>query len=479
MKRQVLIPLSIRFLVALAAGVSISVAAENARQLPKITVASDGRSFQSSDGRALRPFGMTYYRPGTGWAPQVWKKFDSEATRADFARMKELGVNCVRVFLTYGSFLMEPDRLSEDGLAKFDQFLEIAERAGIYIHPTGPDHWEGLPAWARTDRLADETVLRALETFWTELARRYRGKNVIFAYDLLNEPAVGWDTPPLRKKWNSWLENKYGSASSIREAWRTPQREIELGRVPVPEAKNSPGSVELLDYQLFREGIADEWTRRQVRAIKAADPDSLVTVGLIQWSVPVLLPQVSQYAAFRPERLAPMLDFMEIHFYPLNKGFYEYDTTENEQRNLAYLESAVREVARPGKPVVVAEFGWYGGGQLTINQGKHPPATEDQQARWCRKVIETTRGLACGWLNWGLYDQPEARDVSQLTGLLTSDGRLKAWGQEFRRIASNGLYAEAPVRESQLILDWNACITSTEVGNEFREQYFRELETAK
>ncbi len=171
---------------------------------------------------------------------------------------------------------------------------------------------------------------------------------------------------------------------------RRPDREIELGRVSVPEPKDSPGSIELLDYQLFRESIADEWTQRQVRAIKAADPKALVTVGLIQWSVPVLLPQVSQYAAFRPERQAPMLDFMEVHFYPLGKGFYEYDTGENELRNLACLEAAVREVARPGKPVVVAEFGWYGGGKLTIDQGKHPPATEDQQARWCRKVIETS-----------------------------------------------------------------------------------------
>jgi len=34
----------------------------------------------------------------------VWKQFDADTTRKDFARMKELGVNCVRVFLSYGSF---------------------------------------------------------------------------------------------------------------------------------------------------------------------------------------------------------------------------------------------------------------------------------------------------------------------------------------------------------------------------------------
>ena len=35
--------------------------------------------------------------------------------------MKQWGVNCVRVFLTYGSFLTEPNSLCPEGLAKFDR----------------------------------------------------------------------------------------------------------------------------------------------------------------------------------------------------------------------------------------------------------------------------------------------------------------------------------------------------------------------
>src|SRR5437879_4679551 len=72
--------------------------------LPKVRVAADGRGLETASGKPFVPFGLTYYRPGTGWAPQVWKQFDAEATRRDFARMKELGVNCVRVFLSFGSF---------------------------------------------------------------------------------------------------------------------------------------------------------------------------------------------------------------------------------------------------------------------------------------------------------------------------------------------------------------------------------------
>ena len=247
------------------------------------------------------------------------------------------------------------------------------------------------------------------------------------------------------------------------------------GEVQVPGGSKPANPRVLLDYQLFRESLADEWTRRQVAAIKSADPDALVTVGLIQWSVPALLPGVKQYSAFRPARQAPLLDFLEIHFYPLEHGAYEYAGGDSEARNLAYLESVVREVTTCGKPVVLAEFGWYGGGKPGFDGGRHPPATEEQQAQWCRKVIGATERLATGWLNWGLYDHPEARDVTELTGLLTARGDLKEWGREFSRQSAR-LLAQPPTRQipaSRPALDWDRCITDLEAGRAFREEYYR------
>ncbi|HWI56531.1 MAG TPA: beta-galactosidase, partial [Bacillota bacterium] len=424
-----LLLVTLMFGVALGAG-----SAALAEALPKVRVASDGHGFLTASGKRFVPMGVTYFRPGTGWAPQVWKRFDAEATRKDFAKLHELGGNCVRVFLTFGSFYEEPGRLSADGLTKFDQFLALAEEAGLYVHPTGPDHWEGLPAWAQGDRFAEEKVLGALEQFWKLFAARYRGRNVIFAYDLLNEPEVRWDSPAMREKWHTWLASHYGTAAKVAEAWGTPARKLELDLLPVP-SKEAPAGKELLDYQFFREDIADQWTRRQAVAVKSVDPQALVTAGLIQWSVPVGLAGPFHYSAFRPERQARWLDFMEVHFYPLANGFYEYQNEEAERRNLAYLECVVRETARWGKPTLIAEFGWYGGGKLTIAGGRHPAATEEQQARWCRRVIETTAGWSCGWLNWGFHDHPGAGDVTELTGLLTAEGQVKAWGKTFHELA--------------------------------------------
>jgi beta-galactosidase GanA len=320
--------------------------AQSHSKLPKIRLAKDGRGFETERGNPFIPFGVNYYRPGTGWAPQVWKEYDATATREDFARMKALGVNCVRVFLTYGSFYREPGVLEPEGLAKFDEFLSIAEAAGIYVHPTGPDHWEGPPAY--DPAIENEDLVKALAAFWKLFAARYVGRSVIFSYDLRNEPEVPWDSPQINKRWNAYLEKTYRTTSALKQVWGMDE-EPRFGSVQAPPASDSQGSKALLDYQKLRESLADQWTEAQVQAIKSVDPAALVTVGLIQWSVPTLLPAgVRHYSGFNPQRQAKFLDFMEVHFYPLARGAYDYQRPADEVANMAYLESLVREVARPG-----------------------------------------------------------------------------------------------------------------------------------
>lgn len=469
------------FILLLLAGFTLALE-PNARsaQPPKIRIAADGRTFCLDDGERFVPFGVTYYRPGTGWAPQVWKQFDPQATRRDFAQMKKVGVNCVRVFLSFGSFYSDPGQLKPEGLAKFDQFLAIAEEFGIYVHPTGPDLWEGPPDWQPV-AMEDEKTLRALESFWKLFAARYRGRHILFAYDLKNEPELGWEGLLLKTRWNNWLKMKYLTTQSLGHAWGE-TAPPEWGELSAPADKDSLKSQRLLDYQAFRESVADEWTRRQVTAIKSVDPNALVTVGLIQWSIPSLLPgSIRYYSAFRPQRQARFLDFLEIHFYPFATGPYEYRGDADELANLAYLQGVVREAARPGKPVVLAEFGWYGGGKPKFDRGVHPAATEEQQARYCRRLVEVSAPYVTGWLNWGFYDQPEATDCSELTGLLTADGKIKAWGKTFTELSTRQPLALAalsswPVRPA---LDWDACLTSTVAARDFRQRYLESFLQAK
>ena len=429
--------------------------------LPKIRVDRPHHAFIDAAGKPFVPFGVSYYRPGTGWAPQLWKEFDAEATRRDFARLKKQGANVVRVFISFGSFYTEPGRLNPDGLAKFDRLLDLADEAGLYVHPTGPDAWEGMPAWTAGLNFmnidANEASLKALEEYWRMFAGRYRGRSTIWAYDLRNEPSLAWDTPYLRREWTMW---------------RKPHDQAhDRAPAPVPDLKAKPSVADLADYQRFREGLAQKWVACQSRAIHAVDPAALVTVGLLQWSIPAQRLALDQYAGFRPSVIAADLDFMELHYYPLVQGAYDYGSPAAEAVNLAVLEAMARECAKPGLPLVIAEFGWYGGGPLNPG-GK--PATEEQQAQWCRKVVEVTAPMACGWLNWGMYDHPQAKDVSRLTGLFTVEGHEKAWGRVFRDLAQR--YAARPpvfALPARPDLPWDACTQSSDAMEQFRQEYLK------
>lgn len=463
-------------IIVIFLAVVLSTTLYGGEKLPKILIAEDGRSFITEAGKPFVPFGVNYFRPGTGWAPQLWKTFDETAFREDFALMRKSGINCVRVFLTYGSFMTEKGKVDPEGLAKFDKLLDIAEDYGIYIHPTGPDHWEGpgvLEDYAKIhERFTDDEILEATVLFWKEFALRYKGCNTIFAYDLLNEPAIPWDVPSMKPKWNSWLNDRYQSADDFAKKNNLVLETIHWGNEEAP--KDFTNRELTLDYQHFREELADHWTKIQVEAIKNADPNALVTVGMIQWSIPAVHPGLQHYAAFKPFRQAPYLDFMEFHFYPLATGFYEYEKEGDTEKNLAYIESIAREVAATGKPVVIAEFGWYGGGQLQNSNQEKPAATEEQQADWNTALIETTKGLAVGWLNWGFFDIPEATDISELLGLYTADRKPKAWGIAFKELSEqlSGQQILPKTLGPRPGMDWDLLISDPQAAPKFQTEYY-------
>jgi endo-1,4-beta-mannosidase len=256
-----------------------------------IKIHDDNWNFvNDNSGEIFVPFGANYFDPETGWAPKLWVMFDEKRVQHHFQKMTDIGVNTARIFLTAQSFQPKSDIISKDGLDKLDIMIGIAKSYGIRLILTGPDHWEGRPDYWGSDKYAGESALTALEFFWHEVANKYKDENAILAWDLLNEPEVGWKSEAMTQKWHLWLADKYGADEA-----------------EIPEDKIDSGNKTLYDYQLFREFIAYEWTRRQVEAIRAVDPNHLVTVGLIQWSFPLLrapwgekgnLP--SRYAGFNP-----------------------------------------------------------------------------------------------------------------------------------------------------------------------------------
>lgn len=398
-----------------------------------IMVAPDGQGFiEAGSGRSYIPFGTNYYDPHTGWAPKLWRRFDAEKVRQHFLFMSGMGINCARVFLTAGSFQPTAEKLEEQALIKLDKLVEIARENGVRLILTGPDHWEGVPDYWKPDRYAGQTALKALEHFWTVVAHRYRNEPAIFAWDLLNEPHMPWFVEQWLPKWNVWLKKTYVSREALKAAWGNELTGAdEWDNVAVPENRPDSGNLRLRDWQHFREYLADEWVRCQVEAIRRVDPTHLITVGYIQWSYPLVRPgNPDRYAAFNPHRQARWLDFVTIHFYPtLGSPFQSED---NWQKNIGYLQG-VLAYCHTGEPVVLGEFGWYGGGAPQ----HHPYLSEHQQAHWISEEIEASRSLTDGWLSWSFADTPESRDISLFAGLVKDDLTLKEWGRKFKELAAN------------------------------------------
>lgn len=109
-------------------------------------------------------------------------------TEADFGRIHDAGLNCVRLpFLA--SLADEPD-----GLQWLDRAVQWAGAHDIYVildmhgvpgSQSDQDHTgqTGLNQFFKTP--AD---IKAAESLWTRIARRYRGNPTVAGYDLINEP---------------------------------------------------------------------------------------------------------------------------------------------------------------------------------------------------------------------------------------------------------------------------------------------------
>jgi len=135
------------------------------------------------------------------------------------------------------------------------------------------------------------------------------------------------------------------------------------------------------------------------------------------------------YSAFNPHRQKQWLDFVSVHFYPLMGQ--PFDSRDSWQKNLAYLQT-VLAYCQTGKPVVLGEYGWYGGG---APQGR-PTLDEDQQSRWILAEIEASRRLARGWLSWPFADTPDSTDMSLHGGMVRANMGHKLWAWWFQAYAS-------------------------------------------
>jgi hypothetical protein len=255
-----------------------------AEGLEWVRVADDNRSFvMEASGQRFVPWGFNYDHDREGRLIEDYWNEQWATVEEDFAEMKQLGANVVRIHLQFAAFMEAADRPNEQALARLGRLVDLAERSRLYLDLTGLGcyHKRDVPAWY--NELSEQDRWRAQAEFWRAVAARCAHSPAIFCYDLMNEPVV----PGGAKKRDDWLGPAFAGKYFVQF--------IAL------EAKGRP-----------RHEIARAWVGQLAAAIRQHDRRHLVTVGLVPWS----LNRPGMTSGFDPERVADNLDFIAVHIYP-------------------------------------------------------------------------------------------------------------------------------------------------------------------
>jgi hypothetical protein len=445
-----------------------------------IRVADDNWNFTDSDsGVSWHPIGCNYFDPETGWAPKVWQRFDADRVATHFDMMQGIGVNAVRVFLSYAGFMSEPGVIDKESMAKCRKLVEIAARHDIRVNFEGPCGWEGTPDWIKallTDRgeyFANDVWLRELTAFWGRFAGALAEDPAVYAYDLLNEPHMGWDAPSIRKRWNEHLRVRFGSEQAMKAAMGGEMPGGTWGDYDVPPNENRPGSPLIWEFQQLRDQVAVDFCKRCSEAIKAVAPKQLVTIGLHPGTVPLDGGTPERYFGFLPQKIAPVLDYIALHWYPYYPGMYPFEAPGNFERAMAFQMASLR-FCYTGIPVCLEEFGCYGGGTPPVFWGNQLPyVSQKDQARWTIETVERTAASSCsGWLTWSMQDTVEAKDPTRYQGFFDEHGQPKELARQFPSVAkklSRAALRRAPGTET-IELNMRDLLTSGEKMIEIRDR---------
>lgn len=281
----------------------------SAPALERIIIAADGVRFCTAVSKqSFVVWGVNYDHDDQGRLLEDYWEAEWETVIADLTEIKALGGNVVRIHLQLGRFMRDAMTAHDNALARLQALLAESERIGLYLDLTGLGcyHRADIPAWYDALNEAERWAVQA--RFWSVVARACVGSPAVFCYDLMNEPVIGGNTE------EGWVNGDLGGKAFVQRITRDLN-----GRA--------------------REAVAAAWVAQLTAAIRAEDPDHLITVGVIPWAL-VFGPQVKPL--FYTPEAAKHLDFVSIHVYP---------KTDQLDRALA----GVRTFAI-GKPIVIEEF---------------------------------------------------------------------------------------------------------------------------
>ncbi|MGB5414942.1 MAG: hypothetical protein WBN01_09895, partial [Polyangiales bacterium] len=235
----------------------------------------------SADPHSTRgvPFrlGVNYWpaRTAMGW----WTAFDAAEVAADFGRIAGCGFDSVRIFLRWEDFQPTPSRVASKMVDRLVATLDEASTAGLSVMPTlFTGHMSGvnwIPSWALSGEVGDDRfrVLSGGRVTGSRLTNWYSDASIIQAQSVLAREVAG-------------------ALAGHRALWAW-----DLGN----ENSNCAAPPD--------KAHAREWLLRVTDAIRGADANALVTLGLH-------MEDLEQDRNLGPREAAGVCDFLQMHGYP-------------------------------------------------------------------------------------------------------------------------------------------------------------------
>lgn len=414
-----------------------------------IRVATDGWNFVEEGGGYFTPFGgniLNDIHPAQG---TLFDHFDADDVERRFAAMQAFGLNMVRQPIGVNHVFDAQSGLKAEGMRHWRRFIELAEQYGVRLMPVGG--YLGSNDWFDAELLADDgKPLEESCLFWAAFIAEFARHPAVFAWDLRNEllydvkdhmTVGGGDVSAAVAKlvsgWPAYLEARYGTVAMMNAHYGCWGSYGTFAEVPTfIRFTHDPGNPIAFDFRNYFNEKGFRWSKRQVEVIRAASPGHMVCSGNNGW----LFPDMDLWLANGFHNLAhhDLYDFVSIHPYPAPQCLPSgHGDPLNGGEALAFWLDAVEGMARIDhyqKPVVLQEFGWYGGGESRF-LCELPYRSEQEHADYTRTLITRLLPHANGFVNWPLCDMAAANDTSNHGGLFTHDMQPKALAYVYQELA--------------------------------------------
>ncbi|HEX5219891.1 MAG TPA: cellulase family glycosylhydrolase [Verrucomicrobiae bacterium] len=325
--------------------------------LERIRVSDDKRHFVfAGSGKRFTPWGFNYDHDRSNRLLETYWIKEWKTVEEDFAEMKQLGANVVRIHLQVSRFMKSAQETDAQSLAQLGRLLLLAEKTGLYLDVTGLGCYDkqDVPPWY--DRLDEAERWDVQARFWEGVAATCRNSPAVFCYDLMNEPVLTED-----KKSRDWTPGAFGDRYFVQRL--------------------------TLDFQgRTRESIGDAWVSKMVAAVRAHDQQHLITLGAIPWALtwPNAKPGIEANTN---------LDFLSLHFYPKQgevgkalKALAVYDVGRpiliEEMFPLSCSVSELDQFVAGSRPLAAGWIGFYWGKTIAEYKQKTESIAEGMTLDW-------------------------------------------------------------------------------------------------